>query len=391
MQLGTKVLVVCVLASAPTAGCECSARIPDPSPVHGAHGTGQRVNDGAPSGSVDASLDAFVLSRAELCSNAIDDDLNGYVDDGCPCETGDRLACYAGYPSTAGVGACALGVQLCVEGSPAHWNDCVGWIAPVAETCGDGFDEDCDGAIDEGCATVLGAQQSCFPASPAQVGVGRCTLGTQTSTTGPDGPDASQTIVWGTCEGGVGPVAETCNGIDDDCDGVVDDILERCNFVDDDCDGSVDEDASCARMPGAYWTRYYALTGSGVLPGSTAELYTRSATITLPSTPCPLGDVLLEDAIGHLLCVPQPPTDCAPGTHYEWHDRWECVPCEVLVQFGALFGYERTCAPAPRLTCPPGQTATYVEDTRAWTCIATCDNGRYDADFYEGTLVCVPC
>ncbi len=381
------------LASVALAGCECAGRIPDPYPGRRSErdAAPERWDAGASPTSVDASLDTFFLSRHELCGNEIDDDLNGYVDDGCPCEVGDRLACYAGFPSTAGVGTCVLGVQVCVAGSPAHWSDCVGSIAPAEESCGDGFDEDCDGRIDEGCSVASGAQQSCFPASPAQVGVGACALGTQASAMGPPGPDGVVTLVWGTCEGGIGPVDETCNGIDDDCNGAIDDILERCNFLDDDCDGAIDEDARCPHMASVYWTRYYPPTGSGVLPASTAELYTQSAMITLPSAPCLLGQVLLESAPGDLLCVPAPPTDCAAGTHYEWHDRWDCVPCDILVQFGGLFAYERTCAPAPRLTCPPGQTATYLEGTRTWACIGTCNDGTYDADFYDGALVCIPC
>jgi hypothetical protein len=78
---------------------------------------------------------------------------------------------------------------------------------------------------------------------------------------------------FGPCEGGVGPIPETCNDVDDDCDGTVDegfgigeacdgpdsdvcrddvrscagcsrgpDTLETCNGVDDDCDGIVDAD-----------------------------------------------------------------------------------------------------------------------------------------------------
>lgn len=95
--------------------------------------------------------------------------------------------------------------------------------------------------------------------------VGACQRGTRTCVDETFGP----------CEGEIGPVAESCNGVDDDCDGSVDedfhvgeacdgpdsdlcaddvmtcagctqgpDLLEICNGVDDDCDGIVDADCT---------------------------------------------------------------------------------------------------------------------------------------------------
>ncbi len=100
---------------------------------------------------------------------------------------------------------------------------------------------------------------------------GACQPGTQTCVSG----------VWSTCQGGVGPQPEVCNGEDDDCDGQVDEGAlhvgegcntgdvgvcaqgqqichhgqlqcqpattaspEVCNGKDDDCDGTIDEDAA---------------------------------------------------------------------------------------------------------------------------------------------------
>jgi hypothetical protein len=90
------------------------------------------------------------LPVAEICANGLDDDCNGVVDNGCGvCTPGATGACYDGAAGTSGVGPCHGGTHTCQ--STDNWGACVGEVIPIAEICGNGIDDDCNGVIDNGC------------------------------------------------------------------------------------------------------------------------------------------------------------------------------------------------------------------------------------------------
>ncbi|MSP26190.1 MAG: hypothetical protein EXR75_13735 [Myxococcales bacterium] len=196
----------------------------------------------------------------ELC-DGLDNSCEGHVDEGCACIEGDTQSCFSGAPELLAVGACKGGEQACDQ--HGAWGDCVGEVVPGAEecnaldddcdmetdegfgavTCGlgickvtvdectegtfhpcipgapnpegescDGFDDDCDGEVDEGCSCINGEVQSCYTGAPATQSVGACKDGSQSCVLGQ----------WNACSGDVTPSAEGCNGVDDDCDGNTD-------------------------------------------------------------------------------------------------------------------------------------------------------------------------
>jgi Putative metal-binding motif len=134
------------------------------------------------------------LPDPESC-NGLDDDCNGETDD-------------AG-TVTCGVGACQVTVVACDNGNNAS---CTPLTPATGDSCDDGIDDDCDGQIDEGCSCQSGDSQSCYTGPTVTVGVGTCVVGMQTCNAGS----------WGACAGDVTPVAELCDGSDNNCDGQVD-------------------------------------------------------------------------------------------------------------------------------------------------------------------------
>lgn len=218
----------------------------------------------------DANM-AIRPNAPEVC-NGVDDDCDGAIDDGTvnqdwwPDGDGDGY----GNGAVAAESSCAQ-----PPGKVSNSGDCDDSLASVrpgaTETC-DQRDEDCDGAIDEGLATL-----PYYPDSDGD-GFGAATATAEHACSPISGKVSDATD----CDDGRASVnpqgLEACNSLDDDCDGSIDEgnpgggaacltgesgvcsdgsetcqggtfvckrntepSAELCNELDDDCDGSVDE------------------------------------------------------------------------------------------------------------------------------------------------------
>lgn len=102
------------------------------------------------------------------------------------------------------------------------------------EVCGNGFDDDCNGFIDEGCDCALGQTQPCYAGNPAHIGKGICKAGVQKC------EGSSEFPGWGNCTGAVYAATEVCEGkVDENCNGVVDDNCGCCEGATEACGSSV--------------------------------------------------------------------------------------------------------------------------------------------------------
>lgn len=150
---------------------------------------------------------------AERCDNSFDDNCIDGINEGCPCTYGvsDPIAC----GPTTDEGACEFGQRACQQ--DGTWGTCEGEVLPASEVCDEsGVDEDCDGAVNEGCACTNGHTQWCqHPDAAAFQPSAQCTRVLQVCTNGAWDPPCEPSLY-------VGPGVEVCDSLpalDEDCDG----------------------------------------------------------------------------------------------------------------------------------------------------------------------------
>lgn len=305
----------------------------------------------------------MIVPNFEICSNGIDDDCDGEVDEGCLCTLGATRECYSGPAGTMGTGMCRAGFQRCVERGDGGsvWTACLQVSTPEPEVC-DGADNDCNGEIDEGCGCTPGQARSCYNGPPGTNGRGACRAGTMQC--GSDGR-------WGRCTGEVQPTADICNGIDDNCDGRVD---EGCRC------GMNETMIFTLRVPAA-------MPFCGIQEGDGRAIMEQ----TCGPRRCPDGQVSAEMLPGDFRCVPPPP-DC-PATRFPRYVRpgeWRCDRgCEVTIRYGGAFGNRVVCAPRPDLMCS-GCFQAFRTETETWQCASRCA-GEMAGLRFGSVNVCVPC
>ncbi|WP_197041047.1 hypothetical protein [Chondromyces apiculatus] len=140
------------------------------------------------------------------------------------CTPGHGRACYTGLASTRDVGACSGGIEICFSDGSGY-GPCEHEVLPAEETCANDIDDDCDGAVNEGCECTPGDTEPCYNGPPGTEGVGICQAGMRTCT---------EEGTWSpACVGEVQPsLREDLNSpYDDDCTGTPHDSLCEQNGI----------------------------------------------------------------------------------------------------------------------------------------------------------------
>ncbi|NIS28803.1 MAG: hypothetical protein GWO04_02075, partial [Actinobacteria bacterium] len=216
--------------------------------------------DGADCNDNEASINP---DAEDVCTDSIDNDCNGTVNDSCMCTSPDTRNCMQ-------AGRCADGTQDCLTNGT--WSTCS--IMPTSELCNN-EDDDCDSKTDEAFECVLGSMplsctvhdadgdgtsdDGCALAPGSRSCSGSCTLSDCVGAeicngcdddgdgTDDDGFLCAQGETGVSCTTACGETGGTgtCNGT---CDGIVDCSLtqEACNYCDDTLDGTIHDEAVVA-------------------------------------------------------------------------------------------------------------------------------------------------
>jgi hypothetical protein len=153
-----------------------------------------------------ASIVLFVLALLAAAACGPDDRAEACMGADCDtgtCRPGLKRDCYGGVEGTIGVGPCVGGEQTCLESG--LWGNCAGQVIPVAEACGDGIDNNCNGAMDENEDRDGDGFNTC---------AGDCCDSTECSDPGLVNPGAFDS---------------PGNNVDDDCDGLIDNSASLCD------------------------------------------------------------------------------------------------------------------------------------------------------------------
>ena len=169
------------------------------------------------------------------------------------CNGGDIVECYTGDPATLGVGICESGYRDCLP--VGTWSECQGEVLPQIEICDDGIDNDCDTELDcadSDCSSDPACQ--CTDSDGDGYGTGPgCTGEIDCDDYDSSVNPGAEEICDGKDNDCDGAVDEGC--IDYDNDGYYSSVdcndydpsvnpgaEEICgDYIDNDCDGSIDE------------------------------------------------------------------------------------------------------------------------------------------------------